>query len=269
MMLQTLQRSKTPSGAAYLDRGRGDETVVLIHGVGMRIEVWAPQIERLAEDFRVVAVDLPGHGFSAPLGTPPQLQHFVGWFENLLDELDLGPANVAGHSMGALIATGMAATTAEKVRRVALLNGVYRRSEAVRRAVEARADEIISGAFDRQAPLARWFADDEKDSEAYALTHALLDVVDPSGYAAAYEAFATGDSVYSDCWRRVTCPALFLTGDGDLNSTAEMAREMAAATPRGEAVVIEGHRHMVNLTAPEEVNGALIRWLGREVENDG
>ena len=112
-MLQTLQRSRTPSGAAYLDRGRGDETVVLIHGVGMRIEAWAPQIERLAEDFRVVAVDLPGHGFSAPLGQPPQLQHFVGWFETLLDELELGPVNVAGHSMGALIATGIVATAPE------------------------------------------------------------------------------------------------------------------------------------------------------------
>ena len=66
----------------------------------------------------------------------------------------------------------------------------------------------------------------------------------------------------------MTCPALFLTGDGDLNSTAEMAREMAAAAPRGEAVVIAGHRHMVNLTAPEMVNEALIRWLGREVEDD-
>ena len=41
-MLQTLQRSRTPSGAAYLDQGRGDETVVLIHGVGMRIEAWSP-----------------------------------------------------------------------------------------------------------------------------------------------------------------------------------------------------------------------------------
>ena len=94
-MLQTLQRSRTPSGAAYLDRGHGDETVVLIHGVGMRIEAWSPQIERLAEEFRVIAVDLPGHGFSAPLGQPPKLQNFVSWFETLLDELQLGGRELA------------------------------------------------------------------------------------------------------------------------------------------------------------------------------
>ena len=66
-MLKTLPRSKTPSGAAYLERGEGDETLVLIHGVGMRIEAWQPQIDRLANDVRVVAVDLPGHGFSDAL----------------------------------------------------------------------------------------------------------------------------------------------------------------------------------------------------------
>lgn len=262
-MLQTLQRSKTPSGAAYLDSGRGDETVVLIHGVGMRIEAWAPQIERLAEDFRVVAVDLPGHGVSAPLGQPPLLQNFVSWFETLLDELDLGPVNVAGHSMGALIATGIVATAPEKVKRVALLNGVHRRSAEARAAVEARADEIVTGSFDREAPLARWFSDAETKTAAYALVHELLATVDAEGYAAAYRAFATGDAVYSDGWSAVRCPALFLTGDGDLNSTPDMARDMAAAAPRGRAVVISGHRHMVNLTAPDHVNDVLRQWLNQ------
>jgi (E)-2-((N-methylformamido)methylene)succinate hydrolase len=262
-MLQTLQRFKTPSGAAYLDRGRGDETVVLIHGVGMRIEAWAPQIDRLAEDFRVVAVDLPGHGFSAPLGQS-QLEEFVGWFDKLLDELDLGPINVAGHSMGALIATGIVATAPDKVKRVALLNGVHRRSTEARVAVEARADEIVTGSFDREAPLGRWFSDAEKGTEAYDLVYELLSTVDAEGYATAYRAFATGDALYSDCWSSVRCPALFLTGDGDLNSTPDMAREMAAATARGQAVIIEGHRHMVNLTAPDAVNEALIAWLTSE-----
>jgi (E)-2-((N-methylformamido)methylene)succinate hydrolase len=267
-MLQTLQRSKTPSGAAFLDRGRGDETVVLIHGVGMRIEAWGPQIERLADGVRVVAVDLPGHGLSAPLGKPPLLGHFVEWFDRFLDDLAIGQVSVAGHSMGALIATGIVATRPKKIRRVALLNGVHRRSDEARKAVQLRADEIVSGVFDREAPLARWFSDEERSTEAYGLVHELLATVDAAGYATAYSAFASGDDVYSDCWPRVTCPALFLTGDGDLNSTPDMAREMAAAAPRGRAVVVAGHRHMVNLTAPEAVNDALANWLGEEAGNE-
>ncbi len=260
-MLQTLPRSKTPSGAAYFDRGQGGETLVLIHGVGMRIEAWEPQIERLSKDHRVIAVDLPGHGFSAPLDTRPELPNFVAWFQRLVDELGLEAVNVAGHSMGALIAAGFAATEPSKLRRVALLNGVYKRTPLAREAVEARADEIFSGAFDREAPLERWFSPDEKGGDAYRLVHELLQQVDPGGYAAAYRAFATGDAVYSDSWPQVKAPALFLTGDDDKNSTAEMAEDMATAAPQGRAVVIRGHRHMVNLTAPEEVSEALADWL--------
>ncbi|GAA3066634.1 alpha/beta fold hydrolase [Rhizobium viscosum] len=260
-MLQTLHRSKTPSGASYVDHGTGEEILVLIHGVGMRIEAWGPQIEQLSKGHRVIAVDLPGHGFSAPLDARPELPNFVVWFARLVDELGFDAVNVAGHSMGALIAAGFAATMPLKLRRVALLNGVYKRTPTARQAVEARAEEIFSGAFDREAPLERWFSSDEKDGAAYRLVRELLQKVDAGGYAAAYRAFATGDAVYSDCWPQVARPALFLTGDGDKNSTAEMAEEMARAAPEGRAVVVKGHRHMVNLTAPEEVSEALADWL--------
>lgn len=259
-MLQTLQRSRTRSGAAYLERGAG-EPVVLLHGVGMRLEAWGPQIDWLAGHHRVIAVDLPGHGYSAPLGGPPQLGRFVAWLDGLLEELDLEPVNVAGHSMGALIATGIVATAPRRIRRVALLNGVHRRSQAARAAVAMRADEIGTGRFDREAPLARWFSNEERGTAAYELVRDLLRAVDADGYATAYQAFATGDAIYSDCWPRVRCPALFLTGDGDLNSTPAMAREMAEVAQLGRAVVIEGHRHMVNLTAPDAVNHALRDWL--------
>ncbi|AOF94052.1 alpha/beta hydrolase [Sinorhizobium sp. RAC02] len=260
-MLQTLPRCKTSSGAAYLERGEGRETLVLIHGVGMRIEAWQPQIDQLADRFRVIAVDLPGHGFSEALEGAPGLSLYVGWFRRFLEEVAGEPVNVAGHSMGALIASGIVATAPAMVRRVALLNGVHRRGTDARTAVEARAREIGSGAFDRVAPLSRWFSADEESTEAYALVRDLLQAVDPAGYAAAYAAFASGDAVYADCWPQIECPSLFLTGDGDLNSTTVMARDMAAAARRGRAVVIEGHRHMVNLTAPNAVNRALADWL--------
>ena len=43
-----------------------------------------------------------------------------------------------------------------------------------------------------------------------------------------------------------------------------MAKDMAALVADGEFDIIEGHRHMVGLTAPERVNRALMAWLGRE-----
>lgn len=259
----TPQRSKTRSGAAFATWGEG-EPLLLLHGVGMRIEAWSPQIPALSGSCRVIAADLPGHGDSAPLAPGADLGDFVRWALTLLQELDAGPVSVAGHSMGALIVGGMAAEAPDAVSRVALLNGVYRRNEQARHAVMTRAAEITTGHFDREAPLGRWFGNGHENEAAYRLCRDLLAGVDQQGYSTAYAAFAGGDMLYADRWPAIQCPALFLTGDGDGNSTPDMARAMAAAAPNGEAVIIEGHRHMVNLTAPDAVNAALLGWMARQ-----
>ena len=264
MTSQTPPRSSTQRGTAYVDVGEG-EPVVLIHGVGLRLEAWAPQIAALAATHRVVAVDLPGHGDSAPIQRSSGLAEFVEWFVAVLDDLGLDSASLAGHSMGALIAGSCAVLVPERVQRVALLNAVHRRDAVASSAVQRRAAEITAGNVDPTAPLARWFDADEVASEPYRLVEQWLTTVDIDGYATAYAAFAEGDDLYADRWPEVACPALLLTGELDPNSTPQMSRDLAAAAARGEACVIAGHRHMVNMTAPDEVNEALHHWLTRKV----
>ena len=53
--------------------------MVLLHGVGLRLEAWAPQIESLAKTHRVIALDLPGHGGSSPISKGSGLDAFVDW----------------------------------------------------------------------------------------------------------------------------------------------------------------------------------------------
>ena len=88
-----------------------------------------------------------------------------------------------------------------------------------------------------------------------------LRAVSHRGYATAYRAFAEGDTVYADRLDQIRCPLLVLTGDGDANSTPAMTETMAEMAPHGRAAIISGHRHMVNLTAPEAVTAELQRWL--------
>ncbi|MBY6069154.1 alpha/beta hydrolase [Leisingera aquaemixtae] len=263
MTSTTLQLSEPYGAVTCLRAGRGDP-VVLIHGVGMQSAAWGPQIEALSLTHQVIALDMPGHGGSAPLPEGAELPDYVAWLHAVLQALDLGPVSLAGHSMGALIAGGYAVCHPENVARVALLNGVFRRSAGARAAVEARAAEIRAGSFDLETPLARWFGSSPADQQARAQVGEWLSGVNLAGYAAAYSAFARGDSTYADGFGGIRCPLLALTGDGDPNSTPDMAQMMAAAAQQGRAVVIEGHRHMVNLTAPAEVNAALRAWLNTE-----
>lgn len=241
------------------------EPVLLIHGVGMRAEAWAPQIEALSASHRVIAADMPGHGGTSPLPADARLPDFVAWAARLVQALDLGPVNLAGHSMGALVAAGLAVERPDLVRRVALLNAVHRRSPEARAAVLARADEIAQGQGSVQGPLDRWFGPNQR-AVRNTVAH-WLQQMDAQGYATAYRAFAEGDQTYADRLGGISCPALVLTGEGDRNSNPQMSRDMAAAMTLGRAQIVAGHRHMVNLTAPFLVNDALRNWLGWDASN--
>lgn len=254
-MKPQIRQGSDGSTLRWIEAGSG-EPLLLIHGVGMRAEAWEPQ---MGLPGRVIAVDMPGHGGTSALPKGALLADYVAWAARAMTQMGLTSANVAGHSMGALVALGLAVTHPAKVRRVALLNGVHRRSAAARAAVVARADAIAGGAFDLDTPLNRWFQPGEEAVRADVA--GWLSGVDRAGYAAAYRAFSLGDDTYADDLHRIHCPALMLTGADDPNSTAEMAKAMASACA-GEAVVIEHHRHMVNLTAPAAVNAALSHWLG-------
>jgi magnesium chelatase accessory protein len=87
----------------------GDGPVLLLaHGTGAATHSWARLLPLLAARFRVVAPDLPGHGFT---GTPPasrmSLPGMAQSLTALVDALEIVPAAVAGHSAGAAILTRM------------------------------------------------------------------------------------------------------------------------------------------------------------------
>lgn len=249
--------------AHYLDQGAG-EPLVLIHGVGMQAAAWGPQIDHFAGTFRVIAVDMPGHGQSDRLPGEPALTDYVAWTIAFITALDLGPVNLAGHSMGALISAGVAIERPDLVKRLAVINGVHRRTDAARSAVVARSNELVTGRLDVDTPLQRWFCEQSTDAALVEDVRGWLENVDMQGYTAAYRAFARGDVTYADRWSEVTCPALALTGADDGNSTPAMTETMARLARNARAVVIPNERHMVNLTAPAKVNAAMAEWLETE-----
>ena len=265
-MISTTLPLSDPFGSLSYREGGSGEALVLIHGVGMQSAAWAPQIEALSKTHRVLSLDMPGHGGSSALAEGADLAAYVAWLHAALAALNLGPVNLAGHSMGALIAGGFACTHPQMLRRVALINGVFRRSDPARSAVLARAGEIKAGRVDLETPLSRWFGDSPAEQQARTHVARWLSQVDLTGYATAYGAFARGDATYAKAWPQIACPLLALTGDADPNSTPAMARAMADLAQNGTAEILPG-RHMVNLTDPDAVTQSLSRWLRRPTPN--
>jgi len=251
-------RTKT-GGIAWRGEGKGPP-VLLLHGVGLNADAWEPQIVTLASRRRVFAVDLPGHGQSDLLPEGALLDDYVAAIAGLIDALGISPLPVIGHSFGAMIALGLALDYPRKVTALVALNAVYCRDPVARAAVEQRANQLTGGAFEAEAPIARWYPDDPGGRLARA-TAAWLHAVNPKGYAAAYRVFATSDHVHEGRLGELACRALFLTGVSDPNSTPVMSARMAREARYARTMALPGARHMMHLTHPAETTNAIAAFI--------
>lgn len=91
------------NGVTYRDEGSGD-TVLLVHGMAGSSDTWRYVLPQLAQNHRVVAPDLPGHGQSDKPRGDYSLGAFAVWLRDLLDELGITTMTMVGHSLGGGVA---------------------------------------------------------------------------------------------------------------------------------------------------------------------
>jgi pimeloyl-ACP methyl ester carboxylesterase len=113
-----LELARTGSRVRVLSSG-GGPPLILLHGVSLSAAAWAPLFNALS-DYRLLAVDLPGHGLSEPAGyrRGHVRQHARELIDDILDALELDEAPVVGHSLSGMFALWYAATGAERISRL-------------------------------------------------------------------------------------------------------------------------------------------------------
>lgn len=80
-------------------------TLLLVHGYAASVQTWEPWVARLGNEYRVISIDLPGHGLtSAPAGYRPTIGNYVDVINAFADSQHLDHFALAGNSMGGDIA---------------------------------------------------------------------------------------------------------------------------------------------------------------------
>ncbi len=87
---------------AYSTKGKG-RTILLIHGFLGAKEIWKEFESRLAKNFKVISIDLPGHGQSECIGYVHNMELLAECCKNLLTHLSIRKAVVVGHSLGGYV----------------------------------------------------------------------------------------------------------------------------------------------------------------------
>jgi pimeloyl-ACP methyl ester carboxylesterase len=265
-MLKTLQRYKSDNALAYSKSGAG-LPIVLVHGVGLRAESWAAQIEMLSQTHTVYAVDMPGHGESLLLEDCAGLEAYVDAIANWIKAEINQPVIMMGHSMGSMIALNFAMRYSKFCTGVVALNSVYRRTAAAKSAVQQRALQMLENpeSVTADAPITRWFTNtaDDYEQQMAELCRQWLNNAPKVGYAKAYTIFSSNDGPRDEDLAALNVPTLFATGDGDSNSSPEMSQQMSSLCQKGSFAVIKNARHMVQMTHPQQVNQLLQAFVVR------
>jgi len=255
----------TKDGTAFKSYGDQPSPLIFIHGVGMRGDVWSPQVEYFSNDYQVITYDFLGHGESPLPPEEPVLDDYVEQLNNLLKYLDLTLISLVGHSMGALISVAFALKYPEKVKALVPINIAFNRSEEAQKGVLNRANQILQSnkILNIEQTLERWFknktsADDLKKIDK---VRNWLGTASPQGYGRAYRLFALSDKVFLNKLSRLRPPVLYLTGDEDPNSTPAMSQQMAQETPNGSSNSLTGEAHMMSYIAADKVNPIIEQFV--------
>lgn len=89
---------------AYIDQGKGSQTLLFVHGLANYAMVWKKNIATLEKHYRCIAIDLPGNGLSDRHQHHFTMQFFADVVAHFIEELNLTNVCIVGHSMGGQIA---------------------------------------------------------------------------------------------------------------------------------------------------------------------
>jgi 3-oxoadipate enol-lactonase len=239
----------------YRIAGQGARTLVLVHGVGSYAEAWDGVVGRLASDFRILSFDLRGHGASSRVKGRYEIDDFVDDVLALANEVEFEQFDLAGFSLGGLIAQKLALAFPERVRRLVLLATVAGRTPEERERVAARLAALQAGepGAHYDASLSRWLTEgfQQRHPDLVAMLRARNAANDPACYAAAYRVLAETD--LGDALPAIACPTLIATGEDDLGSNPRMARFMHQRIAGSRLEILAGLRHSLLMEAPDQV----------------
>lgn len=88
---------------AYVDEGKGEATILFVHGLGHFLLGWSKNIDYLKQYYRCIAIDLPGNGLSSTGQYPYSMHFFAEVIADFIKEKGLTQVYLAGHSMGGQI----------------------------------------------------------------------------------------------------------------------------------------------------------------------
>ena len=262
----------------YFHSGEGERVLVLLHGLGISADSWVRNIDVLAEKHRVIAPDLPGHGFTElpDLGGRAAHPAMVETVLGLLDRLGVDRFSICGHSYGATIAALIYFERPDKVEKL-VFNGSHRIFQSPDETVKgfeksyanarsAIGDPSLATCRQRMANVCH---DPDNIPEEILLVQ-LTSYAQPSA-AEDYEKIARANMDLDlsrpyrcgDRIHEVAVPVLVISGREDVRVPVADLEQGMKRLQQGDLVLVDRCGHMLQSEHADLFNATMLEFLDR------
>ena len=229
----------------YDEHGEG-APLVLLHGGLVDARFFAPNLGPLAERFHVYTPERRGHGHTPDVEGPITYQLMADDTIAFLEQVVGVPADLVGHSDGAMVAMLVAMQRPELVKRLVMISGGFDKAGEAAPDMEFDTDEVVQF-------LGPAYGEVSPDGEGHF----------PVVAAKIGEMARNEPHVDPADLARVTARSLVMFADDDL-MTLTHAVEMFDALPNAELAVVPGTSHFLTQEKPHLVNALLVDFLTNE-----
>jgi pimeloyl-ACP methyl ester carboxylesterase len=251
----------------YTDEGnRSGRTLIFVHGFAASVHAWRPWIDRLRNDYRLIAIDLPGHGLTeAPASYRASVDSNADLVGKLADHAGVARFVLAGNSMGGAVSLVFAMKHAERLDGLVLVDAAgWPGEDGEKRGGPPGMFALFNNPIGRG--VIKWF--DPRMFATGGLKSAYLDetlvtkeLVDRYGELALApghrDILLTQNSrsallSSAAAFAKITVPTLVMSGEQDKLIPVDDSRAIAAAIPGAKLVIYPdgGHVPMEQLPDP-------------------
>ncbi len=238
--------------------------IVFIHGVGLNQDIWKPQID-FFKDYTTLTYDLLGHGKTPLSKAKVNFNDYYHQLLSLIDELEFKKIHLVGFSLGALIAREFASKHSERLCSLIIHGSIYKRTEEQKRVVINRWNVAkLNKPASKKAALRRWLTEDftKKNPAIYKKVYSLLEKNDHKNFLKSYELFVR----YQDddnMIKKINVNTLITTGENDVGSTSEMARNLSKVVQHSKFIEIKKGKHLCSIECADNVNMTFKEFIDK------
>jgi pimeloyl-ACP methyl ester carboxylesterase len=249
---------------SFTDQGKGT-AIVLLHGFLENQKMWDAFVPEFSKKYRIITIDLLGHGNSEPLGYVHSMEDNADVVHAVLSELRIRKAVFVGHSMGGYVALAFAELYPEAVKGLVLLNSTSRADSDERKSNRDRAIKAVKQHYTNfvRLSIANLFSENNRERLGDEIEQVKNDAVKTplQGIVASLE----GMKIRKD--REVLLhfspyPVLLILGEKDPVLNYEETVEQIEGTKVQLVSFPDGHMsHIENRTELMQVLGAFFKKI--------